>query len=117
MSLSKTAVPWLEWNTESFTKAEKEDKPILLFVTATWCPWCRQMDRLNYNDEEIISIISECFVPIRVDADRRPDIFERYNIGGLPTTAFLNAQGEILCGGTYVSRERFPDALNHVVTA
>ena len=117
MSLSETAVPWFEWSTESFTKAKEEDKPILLFVTATWCPWCRQMDRLNYNDKEIISIINEHFVPIRVDADRRPDIFERYNLGGLPTTAFLNAQGEILCGGTYVSRERLPDALHHVVTA
>ena len=37
----------------------------------------------------VAAIINERFVPIRVDADRRPDISERYALGGCPTTAFL----------------------------
>ena len=32
--------------------------------------------------------------PIRVDADRRPDISDRYSLGGWPTTAFLTAEGD-----------------------
>ena len=31
--------------------------------------------------------------PIRVDADERPDISERYSLGGWPTTAFLTPDG------------------------
>ncbi len=110
-------VQWLEWDTETFARAEAEGKPVLLSVTATWCQWCRDMDRSSYADATTVSIISERFVPIRVDADRRPDIFERYGLGGLPTTAFLSARGEILGGGTYVAREHLPAALDRVAEA
>ena len=33
--------------------------------------------------------IEQRFVAVRVDADRRPDINDRYNLGGWPTTVFL----------------------------
>jgi len=35
-------------------------------------------------------------VAVRVDNDRRPDINERYNMGGWPTTAFLTPDGDVL---------------------
>ena len=41
----------------------------------------------------------------RVDTDRRPDINERYNLGGWPTTAFLTPEGELMTGGTFVSAD------------
>ena len=43
------------------------------------------------------------FVPVRVDADRRPDIGERYSLGGWPTTAFLTPDGRLVGGGTFVA--------------
>ena len=49
--------------------------------------------------------------PIRVDADRRPDIAERYSLGGWPTTAFLTPDGDVLGGGTFVERQRLADVL------
>ncbi len=39
----------------------------------------------------VAALVNERFVPVRVDADRRPDISERYSLGGWPTTAFLTA--------------------------
>ena len=42
------------------------------------------------------------FVPVRVDADRRPDVNERYNLDGWPTTALLTPSGEMLTGTTYL---------------
>jgi uncharacterized protein YyaL (SSP411 family) len=47
------------------------------------------MDRTTYADPAVAGIVNDRFVPIRVDADRRPDISERYSLGGWPTTAFL----------------------------
>src|SRR5262249_8248773 len=43
----------------------------------------------------------------RVDADQRPEVESRYILGGWPTVAFLDAEGDILEGGTYVPPERF----------
>ena len=41
-------------------------------------------------------------MPVRVDADRRPDVNERYNLEGWPTTALLTPSGEMLTGTTYL---------------
>ncbi len=103
----KTKVNWLDWNKESFEKAKKEDKPILLDLTAVWCHWCHVMDMTSYSNEKIAEIINQDFVPIKVYIDKRPDIRERYNMGGFPSTVFLNSEGRIITGDTYVPPERF----------
>ena len=103
----------MPWSTAAFERAREEQKCVLLSVTAPWSAACREMDRRCYGDPEIAAEINRWFIPVRVDADRRPDVAERYDLGGLPTTAFLNAHGEILGGGTFVPPERFVEALRH----
>jgi uncharacterized protein YyaL (SSP411 family) len=75
------------------------------------------MSRTTYADPVIASYINDHFVPIRVDADRRPDISERYTLGAWPTTAFLTADGDVVGGGTFIDRPRMPSILERVVDA
>jgi len=110
-------VAWLPWSEDAFARARVERKPILLCIATTWSDSCREMDRTSYADPAIAFLINDRFVPIRVDADRRPDISERYSLGGWPTTAFLTPDGEILGGGTYVEVERMPAVLENVRAA
>lgn len=109
-----TGIAWQPWGRAAFARARAEDKPVLLSISATWCHWCHEMDRTSYADPEIATLVNECFVPVRVDADERPDISERYNLGGWPTTAFLTPDGEILAGGTFVPIERMRGVLAQV---
>ena len=92
----------MDWNKETFSKSRKEKKPILLDLTAVWCHWCHRQDKDTYENTEIIKIVNEKFVPIRVDIDKRPDIRERYHFGGFPTTALLTSDGRVITGGTYI---------------
>ena len=110
-------VAWLPWSSQAFARARGERKPVLLAISATWCHSCHEMDRTSYADPFIATFINERFVPIRVDADERPDISERYNLGGWPTTAFLTPEGDILAGGTFVPIERMPGVLAQVADA
>jgi uncharacterized protein YyaL (SSP411 family) len=75
------------------------------------------MDRTSYADSEIVAFINDRFIPVRVDADDRPDISERYSLGGWPTTAFLTPSGEILAGGTFVPIDRMRGVLTQVSEA
>lgn len=95
-------IAWREWSDESFQTAEREGKLVLLDLTASWCHWCHVMDDTTYSDDAVARLINDNFVPVRVDIDRRPDISERYNRGGFPTTAFLSHSGDAVWGATYI---------------
>jgi uncharacterized protein YyaL (SSP411 family) len=112
-----TAVAWQPWTGAVFARARGERKPILLAIAASWCASCHEMDRTCYADPTIATLINERFVPIRIDADERPDIADRYTLGGWPTTAFLTPEGQVLTGGTFVSMERMPSILAQVADA
>lgn len=110
-------IRWHEWGAAAFAEAKAADKPILLAITASWCEQCAAMDRSSYARPDVAAFVSDRFVPIRLDSDRRPDLNERYNLGGWPTTAFLTPDGEILGGGTYIAPDRMLAVLNQVTDA
>jgi len=72
------------------------------------------MDETTYSQQGVIDLINREYVPIRVDNDLRPDVNQRYNMGGWPTTAFLTSSGEILTGATYLPPDQMADALAKV---
>ncbi|MHB1420868.1 MAG: thioredoxin domain-containing protein [Bacillota bacterium] len=95
-------IQWRNWGQEPFQEAQEQGKLVILDISGVWCHWCHVMDETSYSDPEIIKLINEQFIPIRVDTDQRPDVNNRYNLGGWPTTAILSDQGELLTGGTYL---------------
>ena len=109
-------IAWSSWSPQAFQRANDEKKPILLSISAVWCHWCHVMDETSYSDPQVIALINERFIPIRVDNDERPDINARYNMGGWPTTAFLTPDGKALTGATYLPPEQMRRALADVAT-
>ena len=110
-------VRWLPWGAAAFARARAEGRPVLLSIAAPWCESCLDMDRTTYADPAVASLVLDRFVPIRVNPDLRPDISDRYSLGGWPTTAFLTAEGEIIGGGTFVAADRMPSVLERVAEA
>jgi uncharacterized protein YyaL (SSP411 family) len=108
-------IQWLDWSKESFEKARAEGKPILLDIKGSWCHWCHVMDETSYSDPAIVDALNKKFIPIRVDTDKRPDVNRRYNMGGWPTTAFLDSDGKIITGGTYIPPEQLREVIRSVL--
>jgi len=108
-------IQWLDWSKESFEKARVEGKPILLDIKGSWCHWCHVMEATSYSDPAIVDSLNKKFVPIRVDTDKRPDVNRRYNMGGWPTTAFLDSDGKIITGGTYIPPEQLREVIRSVL--
>src|SRR5712691_2648246 len=109
-------IKWRGWSEEAFAEAGKLDRPILLSISAVWCHWCHVMDETTYSNAGVIDLINREYVPIRVDNDLRPDINQRYNMGGWPSTAFLTSSGDILTGATYLPPDQMADALARIAT-
>src|SRR5437016_951272 len=109
-------ISWRPWSQEAFEQARQTGRPILLSISAVWCHWCHVMDETTYSHPGVIDLIKNEYVPIRVDNDVRPDINQRYNMGGWPTTAFLSSSGDILTGATYLPPDQMAGALGQVAS-
>ena len=109
-------IDWRPWSAEAFEEAAAQDRPILLSISAVWCHWCHVMDETTYSDQGVIDVVNSEYVPVRVDNDVRPDINQRYNMGGWPTTAFLTPEGDLLTGGTYLPPDQMQQAASKVAT-
>jgi len=85
------AFSWRDWSPDSFAAAARERRILLVNVAASWCHWCHVMDHDTYADPEVAGLLRDHFVAIRVDADARPDLAERYADWGWPATAVLTS--------------------------
>ena len=110
-------IDWLPWTRSTFDRAQAEDKPVLLSISAAWCHWCHEMDETTYSDPDVQSLLSRSFLAVRVDNDHRPDINARYNVGGWPTTAFLTPHGGLVGGATYLPPDQFIAMLSELQDA
>ena len=84
------AIAWQPWSPESFARARRERRLIVLHGAARWCHWCDLMDRTTYGDPAVRRVVSERFLAIRIDVTERPDLAERYGDGGWPATIVLS---------------------------
>jgi thiol:disulfide interchange protein len=78
---------------EGLAAAEREAKPVLIDMWATWCKNCLVMDETTLKDPAVQKAIAD-YVKIKVqsedlDASPAKDLLERYNGFGLPSYIIL----------------------------
>jgi uncharacterized protein len=120
-------VDWYPWGEEALTRANAEDKPILLSIGYSACHWCHVMERESFENSHTADLMNSAFVNIKVDREERPDLDGIYmqavqamtGSGGWPMTVFLTPDGTPFYGGTYFPpepRANMP-AFENVLTA
>jgi thioredoxin-related protein len=84
------AIEWRPWSDSVFTEAKNDHRFVLLDLGTVWC---HVMDEVTYQDPEVIKLARERYIAVRVDADARPDLSNRYEDYGWPATIVFNAEG------------------------
>jgi uncharacterized protein YyaL (SSP411 family) len=108
---------WSAWSTEAFARAAAGPRPVLLLLAVRWSDPCRRFDRLVLDDPRIAARLRDQVVGVRVDADERPDIADRYGLGGWPSMAFLTPEGDPIGGGTATTVDRLAGTLDRLAVA
>jgi uncharacterized protein YyaL (SSP411 family) len=108
------ALEWREWSEEVFAEARLRERPVLLFLRASWCRWCNELERDVLSDPRVAELIQRQFIGVRVDKDRRPDLDARYSKGGWPTLAYLDDSGELIANDAYLEADALAARLNLV---
>ncbi len=118
---------WYDYDKGLKLAAEK-NRPILINFTTAWCGYCKKMNRSTFADKNVIDILNNGFIGIKVDGDSQREldvngykVTERnltrgeYGVGGYPTYWFLKANAErIGKKAGYVETDPFLDLLYYV---
>jgi thiol-disulfide isomerase/thioredoxin len=93
------SVAWLEAGGDddialAFARARTEQKPVLLYWGAAWCPPCNQLKATLFNRADFIAR-SASFVAVHIDGDLpgAQKLGARFKVRGYPTMILMDAKG------------------------
>ncbi len=94
-------VDWYPWGEEAFKRAVAENKPVMVCIGYSSCPWTLKMQRETYTDPKIAGYLNRHFINVLVDREERPDLnntymryaFIRSNQSGWPLHVWLTPKG------------------------
>ncbi len=88
-------LPFVMGYDEGMKAAAAENKPAMMFVTTTWCGWCKKLADENFNEPEVKELLTK-FVCVIVDGDVESAAAAKLGASGYPHIVFLSAKGEKL---------------------
>lgn len=87
-------VEWNRWTPAIFEQAKKDKRLILVDFSAEWCGFCKKMDKTTWRDPQVLAVINENFIPVKVEDEVDPELAEKYRDYGRPAMIVLDADGK-----------------------
>jgi thioredoxin-like negative regulator of GroEL len=89
----------ISWRTDynrARQEATEQGRPLVLDFTTENCFWCRQLESRTFVDPEVMQLLTQRCIPIRVDVARNPQLAQSLNIQTYPTLVYASPDGKIL---------------------
>lgn len=107
--------------------AESEDKKVLIFGYADWCPYCMQMRKETYIDEDVQERLYEHFIPVQLNAEvedkvtfngetyKSWELAQIMQLTSYPMHYFVNPDGQIIGAQPgFLPKEVFGPLLSYI---
>jgi thiol:disulfide interchange protein len=91
---SSKALKWMRWTPAAFEQAKQKKRLVLVDFSAEWCGFCKKMDKTTWRDPQVLAIIGENYIPVRVEDEVDPELAEKYRDYGRPAIIVLDAEGK-----------------------
>ena len=93
-------IQWFNYSGEKLDEAVSTGKPVMIDFYADWCIPCKELEKFTFSDPDVVDI-SRQFIMLKVDLTKSNDarvkeLKDLYQIKGVPTLVFIDAQGNEL---------------------
>ncbi|MFN9218055.1 MAG: thioredoxin family protein [Planctomyces sp.] len=89
-------IPWQTDVEAALREASQSGQPVLMQFTASWCSYCKRMEKSTWTDPELAGRVSKDFVAVLVDADEHKELLQDLEIKGLPTVLVVSPKLEVI---------------------
>lgn len=108
-------IQWRAYD-EGIDLAGRQGKKVFLHFYTDWCHFCKVMVEKTFAEQDVISLLNEKFVAIRVNSEEKQALAEKYSVRGVPVNWFLEENGEKIGSRPgYLPPEDFMTLLKFVV--
>jgi thioredoxin:protein disulfide reductase len=92
-------VTWNPYTEEILKEAQALKKPVIIDFYATWCTPCRELEEVTLHQPDVVQLAEKDFTMVKVDVTKggnpyHEELLKRYNVKGVPTIVFLDADGK-----------------------
>jgi thiol:disulfide interchange protein len=85
-------VVWEKDYASALERSKKENKPLFVMMTATWCGPCKMLEEKTLPDPWVRHFMSD-FVMVKAYEDR--EVEKKYGLRGYPTLVFVGRDGRV----------------------
>lgn len=89
----KTSIQWISSPADGSAQASREQKPLLLYFTTSWCGYCKKLEQTTWTNADVAAEINAKFIPVKVDGDKHRDLVKSLKIKGFPTIVVVTPDG------------------------
>jgi len=98
-SLPATELWTANWRTDAdqaWQSAQREQRPMILFITSQNCVYCRKMEHETFSNQTVAAAIQAKFVPVSVLAEQNPALVSKFRVRSFPTTVIISPKSGVV---------------------
>ena len=92
-------IAWTEDYEAAVQRAATTNSIVLLHFYGDYCPPCKLLDKKTFHDPALVSKMNEHLVPVKINADKRRDLAQKFQVTRWPTDIYLFPNGDEIYRG------------------
>ncbi len=91
--VAQDRIPWITDLSQARDVAQRQNRLVLLHFWSETCIPCKQVERQVFNRPEFIRALTTGYIPVKINANQKPELADFYNIERVPTDVIVTPEG------------------------